>query len=59
MNEEGALIFFIMVHYVNRVDKRGGGVAVDRDLKCRASEQMTTVMDDLTERIRVDTEVEK
>lgn len=56
MNEERGTDFFMegyKLHYINRVNKRGGGVAiyVDSDLKCRQIEQMTTVMDDLMEYI--------
>lgn len=52
MNEERGTAFFMEgyeLHYISRVNKRGGGVAiyVDSDLKCRRIEQIITVMDDL------------
>jgi len=49
------------LHYVNRVNKRGGGVAmfVDKRLKHRIVESMTTVIDDICECLTVEIDMGK
>lgn len=64
MNQEKGADFHIEgydLHYVNRTNKRGGGVAlfVDRDLKSKPVTRMTTVVDDLMECLTVEIQMEK
>lgn len=49
------------LHYINRPNKIGGGVAffVDRSLRCRLVENMLLVKEDLMECITVEIELEK